>query len=84
MVGATNYHIHWNKMGIKLKDGLHKTPSGLVMVSDGKPVYGFRIKPKAISKEQREFEIKEILRQADEFNSYGISKLYRHKFVKKK
>jgi len=50
-----------------LEDGLHKIKNWLLFVRDGIIIYGFRITQKDnISEQQKQIEIKEIIREADE------------------
>lgn len=49
------------------KNGLHYTKDWILRVTNGKIVYGFRVTLKGkISEEQKAFEIKEIIRKADD------------------
>lgn len=59
----------------QLQDGLHQIKNWILFSRNSEFVYGFKIKPKRISKEQRDREIKEIIKSADEFcgNASGNS-----------
>jgi hypothetical protein len=50
----------------ELKEGINHLKNWIVFCREGRLIYGFRIVPKRIPEAQKEFEIREILRKADE------------------